>query len=92
MSVSVIEKRRVLAHAEDASIVLWLLKRKRWKYKSVHRSRRLGGLGKPRNLLICVSIYLYLCDAARGRSSFGLRVGVAQAASVALRVCGQDFT
>lgn len=35
MSVSVIEKRRVLAHAEDASIVLWLLKRKRWKYKSV---------------------------------------------------------
>lgn len=33
MSVSVIEKRRVFTHAEDASIVLWLLKRKRWKYK-----------------------------------------------------------
>lgn len=35
MSVSVIERRRIFTHAEDASIVLWLLKRKRWKYKSV---------------------------------------------------------
>lgn len=70
MSVSVIEKRRVFTHAEDASIVLWLLKRKRWKYKldtavtvEVVDSEDSVGL-ESKNLLICISIYFCLCGAA----------------------------
>lgn len=57
MSVSVIEKRRVLAHAEDASIVLWLLKRKRRKYKSVEV---VDWEDSESRGIICVSIYVPL--------------------------------
>lgn len=61
MSVSVIERRRIFTHAEGASIVLWLLKRKRWKYKLDTGEEVVD----PKNLLICVSIYFYLCGTAR---------------------------
>lgn len=88
MSVSVIEKRRVFTHAEDASIVLWLLKRKRWKYKldtavtvEVVDSEDSVGL-EPKNLLICISISFYLCGAALRTHRAGQPASEPEAAGV----------
>lgn len=83
MSVSVIERRRIFTHAEGASIVLWLLKRKRWKYKLDTGEEVVDSEdSETRKTCLYASLFISICVArlsgwGGGCSSFGLRVEVA---------------
>lgn len=67
MSVSVIERRRIITHAEDASIVLWLLKRKRWKYELDNGVEVVDSEdSESRRTCLYASLFISICVARLG--------------------------
>lgn len=74
MSVSVIERRRIITHAEDASIVLWLLKRKRWKYELDNGVEVVDSEdSESRRTCLYASLFISICVARLGGLPGSLR-------------------